>query len=64
MKDTFRKPIDWNHGYAFQKHGPSVRQNIEEVFKLAGARIIVNTAVQMCQRAELENIPQDKCDHA
>lgn len=64
MKDTFRKPIDWNHGYAFQKHGPSVRKNIEDVFALAGARIIVNGKVQMRQRAELENISQEKCGHA
>jgi hypothetical protein len=64
MKDTFRRPMDWNHGYAFMKHGPSVHAKIEETFFPAQARIVVNAAIQLCQRAELEKIPKEVCANA
>ena len=64
MKDTFRRPTDWNHGYAFLKYGPSVRREIEGTLCIAQARIIVNAAIQLCQRAEIEQIPIERCGNA
>jgi hypothetical protein len=64
MKDTFRRSIDWDHGYAFQKYGPSVRRKVEETFFPAQASIVVNVAIQLCLRAELEAVPKEKCGNA
>ena len=65
MKDDFRKSRNWdNDNYIMRKYGGSIRAAMARSLMRSQASMIGYRIVEECRKAELENIPIERCANA